>query len=134
MRLLADWVTRRRTRVVAVVLLTTVVAMIGVLRLAIDDVPRNLFITDNDEFALLEEVYADFGSDDNDCILVVRSSDLFTPDAAAALRDLADRALRLTGVQLVQSMADALIFTDGRIPRSLLPAPGAPPDAEREAS
>ena len=48
MRLLADWVTRRRTRVVAVVLLTTVVAMIGVLRLAIDDVPRNLFITDND--------------------------------------------------------------------------------------
>ena len=44
------------------------------------------------DFARLEEVFAQFGADDVDCVFLIESDDLFRPDRVAALRRAYDGA------------------------------------------
>ncbi|MCH8808186.1 MAG: MMPL family transporter, partial [Planctomycetes bacterium] len=118
----ADWFSEHRKPLAVAVVVVTAVAGFGFSRLRFDDRPRGIFKSNDEAHALLEEVFADFGSDDNDCILVVEADDLFAPKPIAALRELVAEARRIDGVQHVRSMDDAVLFEPAKLPRSLLPA------------
>ena len=129
MESLANCLERRRGRVALAVVGITLLALLGGSRLTFDDVPRNFFISDDDESATLEVIYEQFGADDNDCVFVVESASLFTPDSLHALRRLIEGARRVEGIETVVSIADAVIFPSDGVPHSLLPPDGAPPAA-----
>ncbi|MCH7702673.1 MAG: MMPL family transporter [Planctomycetes bacterium] len=137
MQPLADLLARKRWILALTVAAVSGLALVGVTRLRVDDVPRNLFRTDNDEFAQLEQLYRDFGADDNDCMLVVVADELFAPPAVAALREMVAHARAIEGVRAVYSLVDTIVFEAGQPPRSLLPPVSAPPEeyarARREA-
>lgn len=139
---LADWfVGHRRATAVAVAALTAA-ALVGIVRLPYDDVPRTMFRSHDADFARLEEVFEQFGADDVDCVLLIESDDLFRPDRVAALRRLIERVGRIEGIAKVQSIADVQTFPQRQVPKAfarlsravppqpfaLLPAEG--PDGE----
>jgi predicted RND superfamily exporter protein len=124
----ADLFARFRPLVALFVIALCIAAGIGLRRLEFDDVPRDVFKTSGDEYHQLERFFADFESDDSDCLLVVQSPDLFTSQSIASLRAFVDQVGRVPGVQSVRSLVDVLVFDEGR-PRSLLPAANAPPAA-----
>ena len=75
---LAVWIADHRRFVLGGVVVMTIAAGVGLPRRRFDDRPRGVFKANDEAHALLEEVFADFGSDDNDCVLVVESQNLFT--------------------------------------------------------
>lgn len=127
---LSEWFARHRMLIALGVLSLTVAAAFGLTRLEYDNVPRNVFRTSNGNFERLEALFAEFGSDDNDCMLLVEArdgGDLFRPATAAAIRELIDDLRQVDEVRTVRSFADVVVFPRGAMPRSLLPAADAPP-------
>ena len=102
----------------ALVALATGVALHGLTRIEFDDVPREIFASGDEEYARLLSVYADFGSDDNDVLLVFEGSDWFRPESAALLRRAAERCARLDDVDSVTWFGGIPVFAG---PGSLLP-------------
>ncbi|MBU0637430.1 MAG: MMPL family transporter [Planctomycetes bacterium] len=133
MNWLADRFVQNRRLVAVVVLVVTVVALVGLSRLGIDDEPRGIFESRDAAHVYLEQVFADFGSDDNDCVLVVEAEDLFTPGALAAIRALVTEIGQIDGVEVVRSIADVVVFEKGALPRVLLPAADAAPGVLQRA-
>ncbi|HAC91166.1 MAG TPA: hypothetical protein DCF63_11130, partial [Planctomycetaceae bacterium] len=88
------------------------------------DVPRSVFRIDDENFDRLESVFRNFGSDDNDCLLVVQPASaravtdgqsdtstgdhLFTPSAVSALRRVITELKKLEGVESVRSLQDVV--------------------------
>ncbi len=130
MNRLAEWFARSRAPLAGAALVFTALAIFGLTRVGFDDRPMNIFRSSQDEFALLEDqVFADFGSDDNDCLVVVESEQLFSPRGVTLLRELIAELRQLDGIQQVRSLDDVVVFSDAGGPRSLLP----PADADAEA-
>jgi len=133
MKLIADLVVGRPRAVVLSLGLLTALALLGAGQLAIDDVPRSFFRSEDQDFERLEQVFRDFGSDDNECLVLLEAADVFSPGPVASIAAL-DLALRsVAGVRDVLSLDDVLVFDGGLIPRPLLPAPDASPDAFERA-
>ena len=86
----ADLFVQYRRVVAALTVLLTILAAIGNARVTFDDQPRGIHSVDDENYAFLQEVLADFGSDDNDVILVVEAEDLFAPNAFRAIGRLVD--------------------------------------------
>ena len=143
-RRFADWFDAHRRAVSLLLAATTLAALVGIVRLEYDDVPRATFRSHDDDFRRLESVFHDFGADDVDGVLLVEADNLYTPDNVLALRRLIDDVRGTPGVAEVQSLADLVIFPKRRgaqaltkllqpvptTPVSLLPEPaadGAPP-------
>ena len=78
----------------ALILAMTVVGFYGSTQVGFDDVPANLFRTEDLDFKILDEVRREFTTDENDSLIVVQSEDLFTPKSLAALRELSERQRR----------------------------------------
>lgn len=131
--MLLAWIAERFVRyrwLVALGLVAlTAAAAVGLARLQFDDVPRSVFKTRDEDYARLEELFREFGSDDNECLLVVEGEDLFSPRGAAGFRDLVREVGQVEGVETVRSMAEVLVFGQGSRPRPLLPDADAPPEA-----
>jgi len=109
----------------------------GLSKLSFNDVPREIFASDDEDFARLLELYDQFGSDDNDVLVVLECADWFTPETAGALHELHEGLEALGSVDGVFSMARIPDFSGGGLPRPLLPRPGAPAgryELAREAS
>ena len=134
---LSEWFGRHRWLVGLFIVGMTVWALAGARRLQFDDVPRSVFQSESEEFVWLNRLFADFGSDDNDCLIVVESPELFTPGGAAAIRQLVRGVRAIPGIESVRSLADVSVFSADRPAHSLLPTAGADPEAfaqaEREA-
>lgn len=134
---LSEWFGRRRPLVALIIVAMTAWALAGTRRLQFDDVPRSVFQSDSEEFVWLNRLFADFGSDDNDCLIVVESRELFTPRGVAAIRELVRGVRAIPGIDSVRSLADVAVFSPDKPAHSLLPsagaAPAAYPQAEREA-
>ncbi len=101
--------------------LLSIVAMAGLAQLRFDDEPREIFKQSDEEFALLEEYFEQFGADDNSIILVLEGN-LFTPGFSRALRGFVDEAQKSSSVVSTLSILD--VPGPGNTP--LLP----PPDAD----
>jgi len=130
---LADAFARHRVLLAAVPVALTVAALVGVSWLTFDDVPRSVFKTSDADFLFLEQLFADFGSDDNDCLFVLQSDDLFSPRALEAVRRIVAAVRTVDEVDSVRSIADVVLVRPGELPRSLLPPLGAPPGAYARA-
>ena len=74
----ATFFARSRMIVVAFVVAMTSLAVWGLTRLGFDDVPRGLFASDDEAHQRLQLLYEEFGSDDNDVLLVLTAE---TPGA-----------------------------------------------------
>ncbi|MCP3917282.1 MAG: MMPL family transporter [bacterium] len=129
MRRWADFLVRHPRPAWTFVILLTVVAGFGVARVEVDDVPSSIFRSGDEDFRRLESVWRDFGSDDNDAIVLVDGGgDVFTPEGARLLRELERVVRAVPGVERVTSIADVPVWDRGPLPRALLPAAGAGPE------
>ncbi|MEX1025830.1 MAG: MMPL family transporter [Planctomycetota bacterium] len=108
---------------------------VGLTRLAFDDEPRGILRSDAPEFALLEEVWRDFGADDNEALVVLDGGPVLSVDGLRALERLVRDLRGIDGVERVSSIASLVEFR-GLVPRPLVPAAeafGALTEAERDA-
>lgn len=121
MRFLADWFIRHRSAVFAGVVALTLLAAWGATRVRFNDNPRAILQARSPMHRALDDFYRDFGSDDNDCVLVVESRELLTARGLEALHRLVASVRAQPEVHSVRSLADIVIFGDGPIPRPLLP-------------
>lgn len=125
--------TGHRRLVLLGVAVLSAISLVGVFRLKFDDDPRNFFKTNDEQFQRLERLFAEFGSDDNDCVLVVESKRIFDPATIAALDKLVTACRQIDGVDQVLSIFDARRDGPGRIMLPLVPKPGSPPEAFQRA-
>ncbi|MBX9792434.1 MAG: MMPL family transporter [Pirellulales bacterium] len=122
-------VTGHRRLVLLAVAVLSAISLFGLTRLKFDDDPRNFFKTNDEQFRRLETLFADFGSDDNDCVLVVEAPRIFDPASIAALDKLVSQCRQIKGVDQVLSLFDARRDGPGRTMLPLVPKPGSPQDA-----
>jgi predicted RND superfamily exporter protein len=126
MNIYADIFGRSRILIALLAILVSGFAGYGFSHLTIDDVPRKLFASDDDDYHRLEQLFKDFGSDDNDCVVVLESDDLFTPTAVDVIRNIGNRCRSIEGIAGVQSLADVTVFPKNGFPRAMLPVQNAP--------
>ncbi|TDJ78938.1 MAG: hypothetical protein E2O39_01155 [Planctomycetota bacterium] len=129
MERLSELFVRHRPAIAVFVGLLTAVALFGIGRLQIDDTPRSIFRSGDETFRRLEAVFRDFGSDDNDCLVVLEAEDFFTPEAARVLRDLDRRLEAIEGVETAFGLPDVFAIGNGLLPVALLPGAEAAPEA-----
>ena len=111
---------RHRIAVVLFVSSLSVAAAVGLARLRIDDVPRSFFQSDDADHARLLQLYEDFGSDDNDVVLVLEAEDWFLPESARYLRALVEASKEVVGIERVLALSEVLDLR--RLPpRSVFP-------------
>jgi predicted RND superfamily exporter protein len=122
MNVYADLFGRNRVLIALIAVVFSSLAGYGITFLEIDDTPRNLFAAQDDDFRQLERLFQDFGSDDNDCVVVLEGDHIYSPAGANAIRKIIagirDQKARDLGLISVQSVADI----------GLLPPEGAAPD------
>ena len=106
LRTLADWFLNRRLSVAVAVGVVTALAVFGASRLGFDDNPRAVFRSDDEDFQLMEEVFEQFGTDDNLCFLIVHSEALFSRRSLDDLRRLTRDAGAVQGVESSMSLTD----------------------------
>lgn len=102
--------------------LLSIVASIGLGQLRFDTEPRKIFKQSDENFALLEEYFEQFGADDNNIVLVL-DGDLFTSTFSRALRGFVREAGESPNVVSVLS----LLNVPGPRGMPLLPDPGNDP-------
>lgn len=117
-RTLATWFMTHRRIYALLPIAATLAAVVGVVLLQYDDVPRTLFRSHDEDFARLEEVFEQFGADDVDCVLLVEADDLFRPANVVALRRLVEETARVSGIGEVQSLADVRTFPKRHVPQA----------------
>ena len=103
----AQFVTGRRSVVLAVVLVCVVVAGVGITRLQADFTPSDLFASFEGQEEIAAECKATFGNTDNIVLVVVEADDIYEPttlgyihELSLALRD-AEIATRVESVTLM---------------------------------
>ncbi|MDP6468689.1 MAG: MMPL family transporter, partial [Pirellulaceae bacterium] len=89
------------------VAVVSVVAGIGIAQLDFEDDPQNLYRQDNQDFADLERLQDEFGSFDDELLVLATSDNLFSYDGLSDFRELIEKLREIDGVNGVLSMADA---------------------------
>lgn len=90
----------------AAAVVASCLAGLGMLRLRFEDDPQNLYRQNNDDFAELEQLQAEFGSFDDEVLVVVTSDELFSNEGVKAFRSLVEQIRGIGGVREVFSMLD----------------------------
>src|SRR6185295_3697736 len=67
-RVLALWFLTHRRKFALVPIIATLLALVGLVKLDYDDVPRTLYRSHDADFVKLEKVFEQFGADDVDCV------------------------------------------------------------------
>ena len=84
----------------------SVFAFVGLLKLSFDVSPNDVFLSDNTASMQLEQLYRDFGHEDNEIVIVLEGDSLFEPDALEQLRLYRDQLLELPKITSVGSIFD----------------------------
>ena len=69
----------------------TLIACLGLLRLSFDVSPNDVFLSDNATSKQLEQLYEDFGHEDNEIVIVLEGESLFDPEGLENLRRYRDQ-------------------------------------------
>ena len=91
----------------ALILLLTIAAVFGVMRLRVDDSLSELFRTDTKEFRQYEEIDRRFPSSEYDVLVVVEGEKLLARDSLAAFSNLVIELQLADGVKGLISMLSA---------------------------
>lgn len=130
----ADLFMRHRLAIAVGVVAMTAITAWGISRVGFDDNVRAVFRTNDEDYRLMEAVFAQFGTDENDCFLIVETADLFTAKSLADLRSLVADLQKVDGVERVDSIVDPrLRRSDSILPLPLVPGSGASATELREA-
>lgn len=124
MDLLSTTFARRPGLFAAIALALSIAAALGISRVRFSESPRALFRSGDAAFEELERLYADFGSDDADCIVLLESPDVLNNATCALIRELDATLATVDGIATVTSIAD-LSLLGSLLPRPLLPREGA---------
>ena len=90
-----------------IVSLISLCAAIGITRLSFEDDPQNLYRQNNQHFAEMETLQEEFGSFDDEILVLVSSNDLFSREGIGALRSMVKQFREVDEVAEVFSMLDA---------------------------
>ena len=98
-------------------------ALVGVLRLSFDVSPNDVFMSDNATSQQLQQLYDDFGHEDNEIVIVLEGDSLFQPDSLEKLRQYRDQLNELPQIVSVGSLFDLRDRRTGTliVPRYLHP-------------
>ncbi len=113
-----------RRLLVVLVATASLAAAWGLTQLRLNDNLADLFKADNEEYLFLERFLEEFGADDRDCVVLLRSEDFFTPESVRALRRVVKRLDEMPEVESVHSILDAYRFVPGlsrKVPVPLVP-------------
>jgi len=127
---------RCRAVVAVVAIAITLVACYGVTQVTFNDNLADIFKADNPDYRRLEQFFDEFGADDKECVIVLRSADLFSRQSVAVLRRLVDGLAALRDVERVSSILDARRPAPGLLRRlqiPLIPRDDADDEAFRES-
>lgn len=84
----------------------TFVACYGITQISINDSLADIFKADNPDYRRLKQFFDEFGADDNECVVVLQSDDVFSRESIATVRRLVDRLGALPDVERVRSILD----------------------------
>jgi len=102
----ADFFCKHRWLLAACVAAVTAVALVGAVRVRPEDEPRNVIRRSGPDFDKLQELYRDFGPDDNDLLVVIDGEELFTVESIAVFREIVEQSREVGGVESVFSIFD----------------------------
>jgi len=114
----------------------TLLAIVGIGRLRLDDDLRSLLRDNDAEFRLIDDVAARFGSPDRDCIVraTARAGDMFDERPLTRLRDLCAALAAVPGVVDVRSVLDVRRQGLAGAILPVVPRAEGPLDAEARAA
>ncbi|MHC4310095.1 MAG: hypothetical protein ACYSSN_09140, partial [Planctomycetota bacterium] len=118
---IVDVIDSHRRSVCGLVILFTAVALVGISRLDCSMNPGSDIRGDDADWRILREFYHEFDPDGGACVVLLKTDDIFTPEAITALRQLVSRMRESKGVAQVYSIDDVPVVSGG-IPHRLLPA------------
>ena len=92
--------------IACLIVVGSVLAVWGLLRLSFDVAPNAVFMSDNVVSRRLERLYDDFGNEDNEIVIVLEGDSLLEPDGLAILRQYRDQLAAVPKVVRVGSLFD----------------------------
>jgi uncharacterized protein len=131
---LGKWILKFRSWLAIGVVITTCLALLSARWLEFDDQPHELFHRANAAADQLEQLFEDFGPDDDQLVLVVDGQPLFAPESIAAIQRISHDLKQLDCVVDVYGITQVRRKGSRVIP--LLPPDPRPEDSaetEREA-
>ena len=121
MNWIADIIDAHRRLVCGLVVILTVVALVGISRLDCSMNPQSDIRGEDADWKNVEEFYNEFNTDGQACVVLLKTDNIFTPEAITALRQLVSRMRESKGIGQVYSIDDVPVISGG-IPRRLIPA------------
>jgi len=129
---IADIIDAHHRSVFGLVVVLTAVALMGISRLDYSMNPGSDIRGDDTDWKVLEEFYSEFNPEGQACIVLLKTDDIFTPEAVTALRQLVSRMRQIEGVAQIYSIDDVPVISGG-IPHRLVPADPSDSGAMRQA-
>jgi len=123
----ADFLCAHRWLLALGVAAVTAFALFGAVRVRHEDEPRNAIRRRGPEFDRLQELYRDFGPDDNELLVVIDGEELFTAESLSVVREIVERSRAVDGVESVFSIFDVRRRGSRWIP--LIPRADVSPEA-----
>ena len=120
MNWIADIIDSNRRLVCGLIILLTAIALVGVSHLDYSMNPSSDIRGDDTDWRILEEFYDEFNPEGQACVVLLKTEDIFTPEAVTALRQLVSKMRESKGVAQVYSIDDVPVISGG-IPHKLLP-------------
>ena len=106
-------------RTIGLVLLLLIgIGAYGISQNTFDDQPKGVFRSDDDQFRLLEQIFRDFGSDENDIVVLVESPQLYSPAGLTSLNSLVKDLADIEGIERSLSVMDPKLGVLPTIPSS----------------
>ena len=121
MRSLTQFIERHRLLLVVLMVVITLVALAGILRLDYVLDPDIKVGRRGADYLLLEKLSETFGLENSDCLLLLQGENLFSGEFVSRLRRLVGQLKLLEGVNRVYSLDDIVVF-EGMMPSPLFPA------------
>lgn len=118
---IADIIDAHRRLVCGLVVILTAVALVGISRLDYSMNPESDIRGEDVDWKNVEEFYNEFNTDGQACVVLLKTENIFTPEAITALRQLVSRMRESKGVGQVYSIDDVPVISGG-LPRRLIPA------------
>jgi hypothetical protein len=125
---IADIIDGHRRSVCGLIILLTVAALVGMSRLDYSMNPGSDIRGDDSDWKILEEFYEVFNPEGQACFVLLKTDNIFTPEAIIALRQLVSRLREIEGVRMVYSIDDVPVISGG-IPHPLLPSDPSDPNS-----
>lgn len=120
MNRLADFIDQHRGRLTIVIVVLTLIALVGFWQIELSVDLDFLLDRESEDFAILDRLNEEFGSESLTCVMVIQGQDVFQVEFITSLRRLLEACRAIPGVVSTFSIDDVPVFP-GKIPEPLIP-------------